>query len=55
MTWDSAYDVPEIKAKNRTLGHVLIIDPHPHNMPSGRKLIAAEAPAPVQGPLRGKP
>jgi hypothetical protein len=24
-----AYDVPEIKAKSRALGHVPIIDPHP--------------------------
>jgi hypothetical protein len=27
---DSAYDAPEIDAKSRTLGHVPIIDRHPH-------------------------
>jgi transposase len=40
---DSAYDAPEIKAKSLTLGHVPIIDPHPRNVPGGKKAIAAEA------------
>jgi hypothetical protein len=40
---DSAYDVPEIKAKSRALGHVPIIDQHPRNVPGGKKAIAAEA------------
>ena len=40
---DSAYDVPEIKAKSRALGHVPIIDPHPRSVPGGKKALAAEA------------
>jgi len=40
---DSAYDVAEITAKSRALGHVPIIDPHPRGMPGGKKAIAAEA------------
>jgi hypothetical protein len=40
---DSAYDVPEIEAKSRALGHVPIIDPHPRSMPGGKKAMAAEA------------
>ena len=40
---DSAYDAPEIKAKSLALGHVLIIDPHPRNVPGGKEAIAAEA------------
>ena len=40
---DSAYDAPEIKAKSLALGHVPIIDPHPRNVPGGKKAIAAEA------------
>ena len=40
---DSAYDAPEIKAKSLALGHVPIIDPHPRNVPGGKKVIAAEA------------
>ena len=30
---DSAYDVAEITAKSRALGHVPIIDPHPRSLP----------------------
>src|SRR6202163_244710 len=40
---DSAYDAPEIKAKSLALGHVPIIDPHPRNVPGGKKAIAADA------------
>jgi len=40
---DSAYDVPEIKAKSRALGHVPIIDPHPRSLPGGKEALAAEA------------
>jgi len=40
---DSAYDVPEIKAKSRALGHVPIIDRHPRSVPGGKEAIAAEA------------
>jgi Transposase DDE domain/Transposase domain (DUF772) len=40
---DSAYDVPEIAAKSRALGHVPIIDPHPRSMPGGKEALAAEA------------
>jgi hypothetical protein len=40
---DSAYDVPEIKAKSRALGHVPIIDQHPRNVPGGKEALAAEA------------
>src|SRR6202035_1183057 len=40
---DSAYDVAEITAKSRALGHVPIIDPHPRGMPGGKEAIAAEA------------
>jgi hypothetical protein len=40
---DSAYDVAEITAKSRALGHVPIIDPHPRSLPGGKKAIAAEA------------
>ncbi len=40
---DSAYDVAEIKAKSRALGHVPIIDPHPRSMPGGTEAIAPEA------------
>jgi hypothetical protein len=40
---DSAYDVPEIKAKSRALGHVSIIDPHPRSLPDGKESISAEA------------
>src|SRR5712691_3617942 len=40
---DSAYDVAEITAKSRALGHVPIIDPHPRSLPGGKKAVAAEA------------
>ena len=40
---DSAYDVPEIEAKSRALGHVPIIDRHPRSVPGGKEAIAAEA------------
>jgi hypothetical protein len=40
---DSAYDVAEITAKSRSLGHVPIIDPHPRSMPGGKEAIEAEA------------
>jgi hypothetical protein len=40
---DSAYDVPEIKAKSIALGHVPIIEPHPRSMPGGKQAMAAEA------------
>jgi hypothetical protein len=38
---DSAYDVPEIWDKSRTLGHVPIIDPHPRR--GGKAAAEAEA------------
>src|SRR6202162_880183 len=40
---DCAYDVPEIEAKSRALGHVPIIDRHPRSVPGGKEAIAAEA------------
>jgi Transposase DDE domain/Transposase domain (DUF772) len=40
---DSAYDVAEITAKSRALGHVPIIDPHPRSLPGGKEALAAEA------------
>jgi hypothetical protein len=40
---DSAYDVAEITANSRALGHAPIIDPHPRNMPGGKEAMAAEA------------
>ena len=40
---DSAYDVPEIEANSRALGHVPIIDRHPRSVPGGKEAIAAEA------------
>lgn len=40
---DSAYDVPEIGAKSRALGHVPIIDTHPRNVAGGKTEIKAEA------------
>jgi hypothetical protein len=40
---DSAYDVPEIEAKSRALGHVPIIDRHPRSVPGGKEAIATEA------------
>jgi hypothetical protein len=40
---DCAYDVAEITAKSRALGHVPIIDPHLRGMPGGKEALAAEA------------
>jgi Transposase DDE domain len=40
---DSAYDVAEITAKSRALGHVSIINPHPRSLPGGKQALAAEA------------
>ena len=40
---DSAYEVAEITAKSRALGHVPIIDPHPRSLPGGKQALAAEA------------
>ncbi len=40
---DSAYDVPEIKAHSRSLGHVPIVDAHPRSIPGGKIELEAEA------------
>jgi len=40
---DTAFDVPEIKAKSRELGHVPIIACHPRRIPGGKEELEAEA------------
>jgi hypothetical protein len=40
---DSAYDVPEIHAHSRSLGHVPIIDVHPRGTPGRKAELAQEA------------
>jgi hypothetical protein len=40
---DSAYDVPEIHAHSRSLGHVPIIDVHPRRTPGRKQELAQEA------------
>ena len=40
---DSAYDVPEIKAHSRSIGHVPIIDAHPRSIAGGKAEAEAEA------------